>query len=322
MSPGAPQAATLNSAPVGPRRSSGRGLAGGGAGRNRQRVGRQWVGLLYVIPALAFLGAFVLYPLVRVVGFSFYRWSGAGAATWVGLENYARLLVSEQLHSALLHSLVFIVTYSVLPICIGLVAAGILGRRDLRGLSFFRVVLFLPQVTTMVAVGVAWRWMYSESGTLNQILGLFGVSSDTAWLGSFTWALPAVGLIGTWVMSGFCMLLFLAGSGKIDQSLYDAARVDGAGAVREFFTVTVPGLRPEIIVAAVVTMVGALRSFDLVYVTTMGGPGHSTILPGFLIYRLAFRAGDVGGAATVAVLMTAMIFLVVIAISRILREKE
>ena len=291
-------------------------------GSGRRVLGRQWAGLLYVAPALAFLGAFVLYPLSRVVGFSFYRWSGAGTAQWAGLQNYVRLLGSEQLHLALLHSLLFIVTYSVLPICIGLVAAGILGRRNLRGLSFFRVVLFLPQVTTMVSVGVAWRWMYSESGTVNQILNRIGISADTAWLGSFTWALPAVGLIGTWVMSGFCMLLFLAGSGKIDQSLYDAARVDGAGAVREFFAVTVPGLRPEVVVAAVVTLVGALRSFDLVYVTTMGGPGHSTILPGFLIYRLAFRAGDVGGAATVAVLLTVMIFLVVIVISRVLRERE
>jgi raffinose/stachyose/melibiose transport system permease protein len=286
-----------------------------------RRTRYQWTALLYVAPAFAFLAAFVLFPLTRVVSFSFYDWSGAGEATWVGFGNYQRMLRSEQLHQALWHSLVFILTYSVLPIAIGLLLSGIIGRHRRRGLAFFRVVLFVPQVTTLVAVGVAWRWVYAESGTLNQLLGLAGIPADTAWLGSFTWALPAVGLIGTWVMSGFCMLLFLAGMGKIDASLYDAARIDGAGAVREFFTVTVPALRQEIIVAAVVTVIGALRAFDLVFVTTFGGPGHSTVVPGFLVYRLAFRAGDVGGAATVAVLLILMIFVLVLLITRLLRER-
>jgi raffinose/stachyose/melibiose transport system permease protein len=300
---------------AGPRPAVGR------AARRRPRTRRQWIGLVYVAPAFAFLVAFVLFPLTRVVSFSFYDWSGAGEATWVGFGNYQRMLRSEQLHQALWHSLVFIVTYSVLPICIGLLVAGLIGRRRRRGLAFFRILLFVPQVTTLVAVGVAWRWVYAESGTLNQLLGLVGIPADTAWLGSFTWALPAVGLIGTWVMSGFCMLLFLAGMGKIDASLYDAARIDGAGAVREFFTVTAPALRQEVIVAAVVTMIGALRTFDLVYVTTLGGPGHSTVVPGFLVYRLAFRAGDVGGAATVAVLLILMIFMIVLLITRTLRER-
>jgi raffinose/stachyose/melibiose transport system permease protein len=308
---------------------SGRSAPGGGTSPprpvRRRRGGAdatQWVAYLYLAPALVMFTAFVVVPLFRVVGFSFYEWNGVGPATWAGLANYGRMLGDAQLHEALLHSLVFIVFYSVLPVAIGLALAGLLGRREIRGMRFFRTVLFLPQVTTMVAVGVAWRWMYAEDGTVNQFLRLVGVgSADTAWLGDFTWALPMVGAVGTWVMFGFCMLLFLAGIGKIDNTLYDAVRVDGAGPVREFFTVTLPGLRHEVTVAVVVTMIAALRSFDLVFVTTSGGPGNATLVPGFLIYRLAFRAGDVGGAATVAVLLTLLIFAVVLLVSRVLRER-
>ena len=277
---------------------------------------------VYLAPALLMFTGFVLVPLFRVVGFSFYDWNGVGPATWVGLDNYRRMLGDAQLHEALVHSLVFILFYCVFPVSIGLGLAALLGRRQIPGMQFFRSVLFLPQVTTMVAVGIAWRWMYAEDGTLNQILGLLGIESNTAWLGSFTWALPLVGAIGTWVMFGFCMLLFLAGIGKIDTSLYDAVRVDGAGPVREFLTVTLPGLRHEITVAVVVTMIAALRSFDLVFVTTGGGPGNSTLVPGFLIYRLAFRAGDVGGAATVAVLLTVLIFAIVLLVSQLLKERR
>lgn len=317
------------------RGTSGVARRGGGAGRSRTptvppstrrrgaAAGPRWVAYAYLAPALVFFVSFVLVPLFRVVGFSFYDWNGIGAATWVGFGNYARMLANTQLHQSLIHSLVFIVTFSALPVAIGLVLAAILGRRPIRGMAFFRTILFLPQVTMMVAVGVAWRWMYAENGTLNQILRFVGIeSADTAWLGSFDWALPMVGLVGTWVMFGFCMLLFLAGVGKIDVTLYDAARVDGAGPVREFFTVTLPGLRQEITVAVIVTMIAALRSFDLVYVTTGGGPGISTLVPGFLIYRLAFRAGDVGAAASVAVLLSLLIFTVVLVVSRLLREKE
>lgn len=282
----------------------------------------QFIAYAYLAPAVLLVGGLVILPLFRAVGFSLYEWSGAGAATWVGLDNYAAMLQDPVLRRSLMNALVFIVTYSVLPIIIGLVVAGIIGRHTLRGASFFRGILFLPQVTTVVAVGVAWRWMYSESGTINNLLALLGIDSTTAWLGSFTWALPSVGLIGTWVMFGFCMILFLAGMAKIDPALYDAARVDGAGAFREFLTVSLPGLRPELLVAAVVTIIGALRTFDLVYVTTDGGPGHATELPGFMIYRLAFRSGEVGSASTVAVLLTVVVFLVALGVAQLFRERD
>jgi len=277
---------------------------------------------LYIAPAFLLFLAFVLAPLLHTVWLSFFSWDGISLGEWVGLGNYSTELADPALRTALTHSLVFVITFCVLPVAVGLIVATILSRQQLRGLAAFRTILFLPQVMAMVVVGVAWRWMYADTGTVNQLLQLVGLPAGEAWLGSFTWALPFIGLVGTWVMTGLCMVLFLAGVGNIDVELYDAARVDGAGAVREFFAVTLPGLRQELSVALTITVIAALRSFDLVYVTTGGGPGTATIVPGTEIYRLAFRDGQVGAACAVAVLLTVVIFAVVAVITRIVGEES
>jgi ABC-type sugar transport system permease subunit len=174
----------------------------------------------------------------------------------------------------------------------------------------------------MVAVGITWRWLYANDGVVNQVLRLLGLDGVTrAWLGDFTWALPAVGLVGTWALSGLCMMLFLSGAQKIDPALYEAARLDGAGAVREFFAITLPELRGEIAVALTVTIIAALASFDVVYVTTNGAPGGTTNVPGLLVYRLAFNDGRVGVATALAVSLTALIVVIVVGVNRIARPR-
>ena len=135
---------------------------------------------------------------------------------------------------------------------------------------------------------------------LNRALESIGLGAlARPWLGDFTWALPAIGFVGTWVMSGLALVLFMAGVQKIPQSLYDAARVDGAGPLREFFAVTLPNLRGEIAVALTLTTIAALRNFDLVYITTQGGPGDSTSVPAFQVYNRAFQLGQIGSAAAI-----------------------
>jgi raffinose/stachyose/melibiose transport system permease protein len=126
-----------------------------------------------------------------------------------------------------------------------------------------------------------------------------------------------VGVVGTWVTTGLCFVLFLAGTGKIPRELYDAARVDGAGAVREFVTVTLPALRNEIVVALTLTVIAALRTFDLVYVTTSGGPGNATSVPSYEVYRRAFQLGEVGSAAAIGITLTVIILAVNLVIARI-----
>jgi raffinose/stachyose/melibiose transport system permease protein len=203
-------------------------------------------------------------------------------------------------------------------VVVGLVITAALSRGRVRGLTFFRTVLFLPQVLPLVAVGAIWRWVYAPEGGLNELLRAVGLGSlSRAWLADFSLALPAVGLVGTWVLFGFCIVLFLAGVQKIPPSLYDASRVDGAGAVREFFAVTLPGLRSEIAVAFVLTMMAAIRSFDVVFVTTQGGPGFSTTVPAYLVYREAFFYGEVGVAAALGVVLAVLVILITVVLLRL-----
>jgi raffinose/stachyose/melibiose transport system permease protein len=288
-----------------------------------RRGGRNRVAYLYILPGFLIYLAFVLVPLAHTVELSFFEWDGVSVGTWVGLDNYRQLFGDGTILSSFAHAGVFILFTSVLPVTIGLLLAAVLSRHRLRGLAVFRTLLFLPQVVAMVVVGVAWRWMYTDDGVVNQLLQTVGLGSVTrAWLGDFTWALPSVGLVGTWVMYGLCMVLFLAGVQKIDTSLYEVARIDGAGPIREFRHVTLPGLRQEIAVALTITTIAALRNFDLVYVTTNGGPGNATTVPAVEIYRLAFREGQIGLACAVAVVLTALIFTVVFAITRLAREAQ
>jgi len=265
---------------------------------------------------------FAVLPALHTAYLSLFDWDGVTLPSFAGLDNYRRVATDPQLRAAAWHAGALIIFFSVLPICLGLVSAALVARRSgRRGTSLIRTLLFLPQVIPLVAVAVIWRWVYAEDGTLNQALRAVGLGRFTdAWLGSFTWSLPAVGLIGTWVVAGLCMVLFLSGTQRIDQEVYEAARMDGAGPVREFWSITVPLLRPELAVALSITVIAALSSFDLIYITTGGGPGNSTVVPGILIYRLAFGGGAVGLASALAVVLTAVIAVAVLVINRLARE--
>jgi raffinose/stachyose/melibiose transport system permease protein len=275
------------------------------------------VGYLYLLPAFAVFAVFVLYPLGDAAWISFWNWDGLTPATWAGIENYKAVFTDPDLRSAFVHALVLLIFYAVIPLLIGLLLAGIIARARVRGLAFFRAILFLPQVIAMVVVAVMWSMIYDpENGLLNKTLGVFGIEGK-AWLGDFTWALPSVGLIGTWVYYGLAMVLLTAGVQKIPSSLYDAARVDGAGPFREFLAVTLPGLRGEIAVCLTLTTVYALRNFDLIYITTHGGPGTSTTVPAYQVYSRAFQSGQVGSAAAVGITLTLVIALISFGINKL-----
>jgi raffinose/stachyose/melibiose transport system permease protein len=262
--------------------------------------------------------AFVLVPIARAGWYSLYDWDGVTPATWVGLDNYGDVVSDADLRRAFLHALVFLIFYALLPVLIGLVLAGLIARARVRGLTLFRTVMFLPYVIAMVVVAVMWRMIYDPgSGALNELLRAVGLGSLAQnWLGDFDVALPAVGFVATWVWFGLALVLLTAGVQKIPQSLYDAARMDGAGMVREFLAVTLPALRGEIAVALTLTTIGALRNFDLIYVTTKGGPGKATSVPAFQVYDRAFQSGQVGSAAAVGLTLTAIIFVLSLGINR------
>ena len=274
-------------------------------------------GWLFVLPALAMYAAFVLWPLIVSVRYSMHDWNGIGESQWAGFENYQRILTDQAQLAPIVNSLKLIAFFTIVPVVIGLVSAALLHDLRSRFLGAYRTTLFLPQVIPLVASGIVWGWIYSSDGILNQGLSWVGLDSwRRPWLGDFDLALPAVGVVGAWVLTGFCTLLLTSGISKIDSQLYDAAKVDGAGRIREFFAVTLPGVLREIGVCIIVTMIGALASFDIVFITTRGGPGRETLVPGVQIYRLAFLERRIGAASAMAVILMLLIWLLVLPIQR------
>jgi len=280
------------------------------------------IGWLFVLPALLMYAMFVLLPFLLSIQYSFYRWNGIGPMTWVGLHNYKSVLEVPNLLETIYNALRLVVYFSFIPVTLGLVVASIMNRVATGRLgAMARTVLFLPQVIPLVAAGIIWGWLLALPGLINQILRAVGLGSFArAWLGDFDWALPAVGFIGIWVLLGFCTVLLWTGMTKLDPALYESARIDGAGWLTEFVKITIPLLRHEIGVCLTVTVIAALAAFDIVYVSTAGGPGNATAVPGIQIYILAFTQQRIGLASALAVMLMALVLVVVIPIQRLSRE--
>lgn len=290
--------------------------------RNQEARREVIIGWLFALPALLIYATFVLLPLGLSILYSFFRWDGIGAMTWVGLRNYQTVLEVPDLLETIVNAFQLVVYFSFIPVALGLVVASIIYRVVTgRFGAIARTVLFLPQVIPLVAAGIIWGWLLALPGLLNQILKLVGLGGFArAWLGDFDWALPAVGLIGVWVLLGFCVILLLTAITKIEPALYESARIDGASWLTEFVRITVPLLRNEIGVCLTVTVIAALAAFDIVYVTTAGGPGNATAVPGIEIYILAFTEQRIGLASALAVLLMLLVLVVILPIQRLSRE--
>lgn len=280
-------------------------------------VRHSWTPYVYLLPGLIVYAGFLLAPVFQTGLFSLYEWPGFGPSTFVGLDNYRQLLQDDRFYAAIGHALQLIVFYSLLPLTVGLILAAILRRGQVKGIGFFRVIIFMPQVMALVVVAVAWRAIYSPNGTLNAFLGLIGIKSDIGWLGDPKLALAMVGIVGFWLEVGLVMLLLLAGMNRIPNDLFEAARLDGAGPVREFFAITLPAVRAEISTALVLTIIAALKTFDLIYMTTSGGPGTATTVPSYEVYNRAFQLKQVGSASAVAIVLATLVFVINLFVNRI-----
>lgn len=315
--PGGVASAEAGAAPSSPERAAVRR-------RRTRRFSRAALAYLLVVPAAVFYIAFVLRPITLTAQYSLYDWNGIAPATWAGLDNYVEVFTNPKLVGAILNAFELIIYFSFIPVLLALFAANVIrGIATSRLAGVARTVLFLPQVIPLVAAGIMWSWQLSTNGMVNQLLRAIGLGFlGRAWLGDFETALPAVGVIGAWVQLGLCLILILAGMSKIDVNLYEAARIDGAGPVREFFSITLPSLRQELAVAVTVTVIAALASFDIIYISTQGGPGNSTLVPGLQVYYLAFFDREIGTASALALTLMALVLLVVLPLQRILRGRD
>jgi raffinose/stachyose/melibiose transport system permease protein len=278
----------------------------------------------FIVPAFIFYATFVLVPIGLSIYYSLLRWDGIGKATFKGLSNYLVVLSESDFLQILGNAFQLVAYFTLIPVAIGLgVASAIRNHLGGRFGAAARTVLFIPQVIPLVAAGIAWSWMLASNGVVNQALGLIGLGGIArGWLGDFDFALPAVGLIGAWVLLGLCTMLLVTGIARIDPSLYEAAKIDGASAWDEFRWITLPGLRQEIGVCVTVTVIAALASFDIVYIATGGGPGIQTTVPGLEIYRLAFAHRQVGLASALAVVLMLLVIVCVLPIQWLTRQPK
>jgi multiple sugar transport system permease protein len=262
----------------------------------------------FLAPAVTLLGVFFALPvlaglLLSLTDFDVYAIGSPDTARFVGLANYTAAWHSDAFWGAVRNTLYFVMVGGPLSVALSLGAALLLSARLVRFRSLFRTVYFAPVVTTLVAVAIVWRYLYHPRyGLLNYGLEALGVGAID-WLGDPHWAMPAIILLAMWKNFGYNMLIFVAGLASIPEELYEVAAVDGAGAVRRFLHVTLPGLAPVFLFVGVTTMIGYFQLFAEPYVMTQGGPLGSTRSVVLLMYEEGFRWWRIGAASTVAVLL-------------------
>lgn len=265
---------------------------------------------LLLAPALVMLGIFLLWPIVYLFYLSVTTGSFTSAGVrWVGLRNYWRLLFNPDFWQVLGNTIYF-TTATVIPSIIIPLGLAVLLNRALALRGLLRSAYFLPSITSIVAAGLGFRWLFQTEGPVNALLSTMGIE-PIPWLGSSTWAMPVLILLSTWKQLGFNMVVFLAGLQAISPSLYEAAELDGANAWQQFRHVTLPGLRPTLIFATITTAIFTLRSFEQVYTITGGGPLNSTNILVYYIYQEAFAQFDFGYAAAAATVLLAVSLLLV-----------
>ncbi|QIK84684.1 carbohydrate ABC transporter permease [Sanguibacter sp. HDW7] len=268
------------------------------------------VGWSFILPNFIGFAVLTLVPVVILFYMSMTSWNVFGAANWVGLDNFERLLQDRSFHKALTNTLYYAVVH--IPLTLGAsLGLALLLNRKLKGVAFFRTVAFFPYITSVVAIAVVWNMLLSpDTGPVNQILGWFGIDGP-GWTTSSTWAMPAIILVSVWREMGYYMLLFLAGLQTVPTQLYEAARLDGASAWQRFTNVTLPCLRPTTFFVTVMLTIASFKVLDLVLVMTNGGPGQSTLVLSQYIFNKGFVENQFGYASSVAVVL----FLICIAVT-------
>ncbi|HEY0139955.1 MAG TPA: sugar ABC transporter permease [Thermoanaerobaculia bacterium] len=268
---------------------------------------------ILLLPALTLITLFYLIPvagslILSLTDFDIYSVGNAADTRFVGARNYAAMLQNPVFWRALGNTLYFSLVGGPLTILVALVAALFLNSKLARFKPLFRTIYFAPVVTSIVAVAVVWRYVYhARVGILNRMLESIGISAID-WLGDPKWAMPALILLAIWRGFGYAMVIFLAGLQNVPEELYEAARIDGAGPLRQFWYVTLPELIPTFIFVGVVTAIGFVQVFAEPYVMTPdGGPLNATLTIVMLMYREGFRWWNMGYAAAVAFILFALV---------------
>jgi multiple sugar transport system permease protein len=266
---------------------------------------------LFILPTVIGLLVFRLIPIVSSFYLSFTDWSLLGAPVFLKFENYKELFGSREFLSIILNTFQFSFIYVVGSIVLGL-ALAVLINVQFKGISFFRAAIYLPVVTSAVAVGIVWNWMLGPTyGVINNIISAVGLTPPY-WLGDMKLSLNTVAFVQVWKMSGYYMILFLAGLQNIPPDTLEAARVDGANPAQSFFRVTVPMLLPTVFFVLTIAIIDSFKNFELIYAMTKGGPGNSSNTLVYDVYLNAFVYYRVGFASAIAYILLIFVGLLTI----------
>ncbi|MBB2741587.1 UNVERIFIED_ORG: ABC-type sugar transport system permease subunit [Microbispora rosea subsp. rosea] len=289
--------------------------------RPRSRRGTRLAPYLFVAPFFLVFAAFGIYPLVFALQLSFTRWHGAGAATWVGLGNYAYLLTSPEFWASLGNSAVMWLLIVPIQIVAGLAGAVLLANAKLRLRGLFRVAFLAPFVTPLVAMAQVWIVVFDQDyGLVNHLLNLVGLP-DVGWLTSTAWSKPTLALLFLWKTTGFAIIILLAGLQAVPAAVYEAAAIDGASRRRQFWSLTVPLVRRSMAFLVVVQTLAVFQMFAEPFVVTEGGPYGSTTTAGLYLYD-HITASDLGTGAANSFLLVLLVFGLSLGAVRLLRPKD
>lgn len=272
-------------------------------------------GMLFVLPALLGTLIFIIIPVISSFGLSFCSWDLLNPIDWIGLKNYTDILSNGLFYKILLNTVVFALSTSILGVIIPLILASILNSK-IRGSEFFKCAYFLPFITPMVVIGIIWTWIFDpEIGLLNNVLHI-----HINWLYDSQFAMPALIIVSVWKLIGYNMIIFLSSMSAISNSMYEAAKIDGANAYQTFMNVTMPLLSPTMFFVIIITAISSFQVFDLIYLMTEGGPFDSTNVLVYDIYKNAFEYFNVGKASAIAYILF-LIILVLTLVQWNLRKK-
>lgn len=271
-----------------------------------------WIAL-FLAPTVAMFLLFIAWPIIASVYYSFFQWNGLGRfpTYWVGLRNYQDLVQDRRFWNAFKNTMMFVILNNAIKLPLTLILAYVLNNPRLRFSTAYRTGLFLPMVSSTAIIGIVMTFILNPwNGPLNQMLVTTGISGKPIdFLGDRRFALLIVVLVEIWHYAGQYIIYWLAGLQSIPKELYDAAEVDGANAAQTFFRITIPALKPVIVIVSLLGIVMSLRVFDVVMAMTGGGPAYATDVIGTFIYRNAFgtSAPRIGYSSSVAVLFGALI---------------
>jgi putative chitobiose transport system permease protein len=259
-------------------------------------------------PALVIIAVFVVYPIIYSIPLAFTDYSGVNpVVNYVGWDNFSKAIHSDDFWIAIKHSVMFVLVVPIIQVLSIMLAS--LVNRKLPGMSFFRVLFYIPVVTSMIAVSIIWNWIFEESGILNSVLINIGLLKDPVlWLGDANLALFTLMFITIWQGLGYYMMLYLAGLQSLSPEMEEAAIIDGANRFKTFVKIKIPLLKPYVWFCSLMSVISAVSVFDVVFaMKDDGGPDNATMVANLYSYRKAFIDFDFGYSAAVGVLVSIVI---------------